>query len=769
MQLADGLAASAGDIVTTRRNHYGLWISRTDHVRNGYRWQVRDVHTDGRITAAHLGSGKLVTLPADYVAEHLDLGYATTIDTAQGLTVDTCHGVLTGRESRAQLYVLATRARAGSHLYLATADTSDDLDNTHTWRNLHPPTALDMLTEILARDGTQTSATTAERESNDPHRQLAHEVDAYLDALGVTAEAILGEQHRAEITAAAEKLVPGITDEQAWPVLRQTLNLIALDNRNPVRALTLAVHARELGTADDRAAVLDWRISYRTGGGPLDWLPDIPDALRKDPTYGEHLQSQLYSISHKIAAVDGDSRTWTPATAPAWAAALHGVGADLLAELAVWRAAHAVADSDRRPTGPPCYPVAERDAQARLDTAVAQKIGTLDLHTRRWAPLAREVDERLLGDPYWPVLAAELSWTQDSGGDTAAAVRAAVGSGPLPYEQPAAALRWRLTETRGVEGDRERTKEFLDADPLRAATDTDLDAAGMAIYRQWQANDRKKTSARVAYQRATRVDESSAKTFTESTQTATAIRAAQAAEKERARVQLALNRVELRLERRRKLLEETSWWKRETKARYRAANTADEERLEPLRTELRDAERAAEQAERVAGPRYSWDQRLDHAEKHIANYHRHHDSEQAELETSKQDLAGRRETDTALREQMRQLLDEKRRRHDLPAPLRDRENTLRDPSPAEHPQASDKLTAAWDTAVQAALDTPTGDREPGHDHDHDHEDLIAATDYHLKLRIRAEAREKNHDPDLDTGYTRTHFPDRRGPSHGIGM
>ncbi|WP_157119855.1 hypothetical protein [Nocardia xishanensis] len=70
-------------MITTRENAYRLRISATDHVRNGYRWRVRTVHPDGRITAAHVGSGRLVTLPADYVTTRTTLGYASTIDAAR--------------------------------------------------------------------------------------------------------------------------------------------------------------------------------------------------------------------------------------------------------------------------------------------------------------------------------------------------------------------------------------------------------------------------------------------------------------------------------------------------------------------------------------------------------------------------------------------------------------------------------------------------------------------------------------------------------------
>ncbi len=57
-----------------------------------------------------------ITLPRDYVAAHVQLGYATTVHGAQGVTADTCHSVSTGDETRQQLYVALTRGRDGNHL-----------------------------------------------------------------------------------------------------------------------------------------------------------------------------------------------------------------------------------------------------------------------------------------------------------------------------------------------------------------------------------------------------------------------------------------------------------------------------------------------------------------------------------------------------------------------------------------------------------------------------------------------------------------------------
>ncbi|WP_254190491.1 MobF family relaxase [Nocardia noduli] len=457
--LADGHSASAGDIITTRRNHRRLRISDTDYVRNGYRWEVRVVHDDGRITATHLGSGRRVILPADYVREHVGLGYATTIDSAQGMTVDRCHGVLTGRESRAQLYVMLTRGRTGNHLYLGT--TSTDEQPAHAYDAVHPPTALDILTGVLAREGTQISATTQARDDADPHQRLAGEVNAYQHALDHIAETRLSPERAAEIATHAEQLAPGVTDAEAWPVLRAHLALIELSGKDPLQALTDAAAARSLATAADPAAVLDWRLdptghhSQGKTSGPLRWLPEIPAALNPGEQDHHHLAVRAKQITTMAEQIATQARTTTGDAVPLWARRLREADPALTAELAVWRAAHTIPDLDRRPTGPAQYAAADRHEQQRLDQAVAKRVGDLDTHTRRWRPVVDGIDERIGTDPYWPSLAAEFSRAAAAGVNIPDAVLAAHADRQLPAEQPAAAMRWRMAHTLDTERDTE--------------------------------------------------------------------------------------------------------------------------------------------------------------------------------------------------------------------------------------------------------------------------------------------------------------------------
>jgi hypothetical protein len=51
--------------------------------------------------------------------------YATTIHAAQGVSTDTMHCLLTGQESRQQLYTMLTRGRHANHLYLQVVGDGD--------------------------------------------------------------------------------------------------------------------------------------------------------------------------------------------------------------------------------------------------------------------------------------------------------------------------------------------------------------------------------------------------------------------------------------------------------------------------------------------------------------------------------------------------------------------------------------------------------------------------------------------------------------------
>jgi ATP-dependent exoDNAse (exonuclease V) alpha subunit len=110
--LADGNQASVGEVIITRRNDRRLRLTANDWVKNGDRWTITRVGRRGDLTVRHTRSHRICRLPADYVSASTGLGYATTIHSAQGVSADTMHGLLTGQESRQQLYTMLTRPTA---------------------------------------------------------------------------------------------------------------------------------------------------------------------------------------------------------------------------------------------------------------------------------------------------------------------------------------------------------------------------------------------------------------------------------------------------------------------------------------------------------------------------------------------------------------------------------------------------------------------------------------------------------------------------------
>jgi DNA primase catalytic core len=437
--LTDGTRASAGDLVVTRRNDRTLRLGPTDWVKNGDRWRITHVHPDGSVDARHLQLRRTLHLPADYAGQHVQLGYATTIHAAQGLTVDTSHTVLTGSEDRALAYVALSRGRARNDLYLATATDGDPHRALHPDAVL-PPTALEQLARVLDRDDAPASAHTTHRDIDDPARQLADAVARYDDAVRFAAEQVLGGAPADHLTDQAHQVYPGLPDEPAWPTLRAHLALHALDGADPAALLRQVFDQASLHDARDPAAVLDHRLPA-IPSGPLPWLPRIPAALCDDPDWGPYLQERAARVRDLSATVARDTHAWTPASAPAWARHLtHPADAQLRSDLAVWRAAFAVPPSDPRPTGPHQAGAAREPHQRRLHRA-ARALAPTNPHRARWTPT---LPDPVMADPWSPALLRRLDRLDRAGLDLPGLLTQALAGRPLPDECPASALWWRL-------------------------------------------------------------------------------------------------------------------------------------------------------------------------------------------------------------------------------------------------------------------------------------------------------------------------------------
>jgi len=130
--LHDGLTAGVGDRIVTRRNHRRLRTA-DGYVRNGAFWDVTAVLPDGALRvrpAAQRGGpdadAPAVRLPASYVAEHVELGYATTIARTQGMTVDQTHTIAAPGMGREDLYVAMSRGRHANRTYVVVDEGDPD-------------------------------------------------------------------------------------------------------------------------------------------------------------------------------------------------------------------------------------------------------------------------------------------------------------------------------------------------------------------------------------------------------------------------------------------------------------------------------------------------------------------------------------------------------------------------------------------------------------------------------------------------------------------
>lgn len=155
IRLWDGSTAGVGDVVVTRLNHRALSTGR-GWVKNGDDWVVNKVHPDGSLHVTRADGRAAAVLPADYAAEHVELGYATTSHRAQGRTVDTAHAYITATTLREPLYVMATRGREINRLYVDTAHDPEHATNHGEPDHTDPA---DVLRAAITTTGADTSAT----------------------------------------------------------------------------------------------------------------------------------------------------------------------------------------------------------------------------------------------------------------------------------------------------------------------------------------------------------------------------------------------------------------------------------------------------------------------------------------------------------------------------------------------------------------------------------------------------------------------------------
>ncbi|SFV22622.1 hypothetical protein SAMN04487966_104232 [Micrococcus terreus] len=262
VELHNGTRTAAGDTVITRRNDRRLRAGRS-WVRNGDRWTVTEVRDDGALTLRRAGRkwGAHVVIPAEYAAEHLDLGYAVTSYRAQGITVDTSHVLADASMTRETFYVAMTRGREQNIAYVAVDKPDSAHDGPHPGDN-EEATARSVLFGVLQHVGAEPSA----------HETITTEQDAWGSIAQLAAEyetLVAAAQHD---RWAALIRYSGLSDDDAddaitspaFGALTAELRRAEANQHDVETLLPRLVRARGFGDADDIAAALHYRVARAT-------------------------------------------------------------------------------------------------------------------------------------------------------------------------------------------------------------------------------------------------------------------------------------------------------------------------------------------------------------------------------------------------------------------------------------------------------------------------------------------------------------------------
>ncbi|QFU90949.1 MobF family relaxase [Amycolatopsis sp. YIM 10] len=298
-----GTYAGVGDLVQARRNQWNLFgvDGNCEVPINRKQYRVLDTRDDGGLIAARVlgredGVGEIlgerITLPGSYVSEHVALGYASTVHSAQGLTVDTSHSVVTEATGQEALYVGLTRGRYGNTAHVTTlAVPADAPDGAALEAVKRTPSAV--LAQAFDGAGPQRSALQEATEAAAETEAIRTPAELLADA---TELATAGRTARwldelAEDGKLTDNQRARLAAEDGGTTLARLLRRVELAGHAAKRVLHDAVTSRPLAGARQLTNVLHHRITGAVTLDPVgdsyaDWLPQV-----EDPQWAAYLRS----------------------------------------------------------------------------------------------------------------------------------------------------------------------------------------------------------------------------------------------------------------------------------------------------------------------------------------------------------------------------------------------------------------------------------------------------------------------------------------------
>lgn len=307
-----GTYAGVGDLVQARRNAWHL-AGHEGNRRgpiNRETLRILETRDDGGIVAAAVIGrgpdgvelGEPMALPAEYVAQHLALGYACTVHAAQGLTVDTAHVVATSGTSAAALYVGMSRGRHANNAHVVTESAADDLPPGLEAKPV-PRSPAAVLANLLDAARPDRSALAEAVESAARAGSVRTNAELLADAAelataGRTARWLDELVHDGHLTGHQRV---ELAAEDGANNLTRLLRRSELAGHDPREVLRAAVIGRSLRDARQLTNVLHHRISEAVTLDPVgdrfvDWVPKV-----------EHPRWQQY-LDHLAEAADERAR-----------------------------------------------------------------------------------------------------------------------------------------------------------------------------------------------------------------------------------------------------------------------------------------------------------------------------------------------------------------------------------------------------------------------------------------------------------------------------
>ena len=315
----DGNTAGIGDLVQARRNGWELagWSDSTRAPINRETYRVMAIGNSGGIVAELVDgryAGTRLTLPASYVARDLTLGYAGTVHSTQGRTVDTAHVVVGAGTSPEAFYVGMTRGRDGNHAHVITRpeDAAQPAGAAHGTGRGDP---LGVVAGVLTAELDLTASAIQQAEEDDTRRAS---VQTAIERFAAEAEMV----YTARTATALDQLtIDGVltagqrrafaADSADTGSLARLLRTAELAGHDPDQVLTAAITSRDFNGALSLPQITYRRIERQLAGclapAVAMYADMVPAATggswrRQLATYAEAADARRRELGAQVAA-----------------------------------------------------------------------------------------------------------------------------------------------------------------------------------------------------------------------------------------------------------------------------------------------------------------------------------------------------------------------------------------------------------------------------------------------------------------------------------